>query len=155
MYFLALATDYDGTIAVRGIVDETTRAGLQRLKHSGRRLIMVTGRELSDLKRVCSDLSLFDIVVAENGAVLYRPDSDGERVLAPPPARFVERLREAGVTPLSVDPSQWAFLKARLELIIDASSDSLRYYYLGPDWVRRIEHVGAKPATDLGGPLIV
>jgi CRISPR-associated protein Cas2 len=43
----------------------------------------------------------------------------------------------------------------RLEAIIDRGQDSLRYYYLGADWRRRVEHVGAKPAVDLNGPLIV
>lgn len=56
---------------------------------------------------------------------------------------------------IEVDPAQWTLLKARLEDIIDEEKDSLRYYYLGANWRRRVEHVGAKPATDLGGPLIV
>lgn len=56
---------------------------------------------------------------------------------------------------IEVDPAQWVALKARLEGFIDPGLDSLRYYYLGANWVRRIEHVGAKPATDLGGLLIV
>lgn len=54
-----------------------------------------------------------------------------------------------------VDPAQWTILKARLEEIIDPKSDSLRYYYLGSSWKRRVEHVGAKPPTDLDEPLIV
>jgi CRISPR-associated protein Cas2 len=56
---------------------------------------------------------------------------------------------------IEVDPSQWILLKARLEAIIDPTTDSLRYYFLGANWERRVEHVGAKPATDLNGPLIV
>lgn len=56
---------------------------------------------------------------------------------------------------IEVDPAQWARLKARLEAIIRVDVDSLRYYYLGANWTRRVEHVGAKPATDLGGPLIL
>ncbi|SFZ86887.1 CRISPR-associated protein Cas2 [Devosia enhydra] len=56
---------------------------------------------------------------------------------------------------IEVDPAQWATLKARLEAIIDPAIDSLRYYHLGAKWQRRVEHVGAKPATDLGGPLIL
>ena len=56
---------------------------------------------------------------------------------------------------IEVDPGQWTALKARLERLIDPAQDSLRYYYLGANWRRRVEHVGAKPATDLGGPLIV
>jgi len=56
---------------------------------------------------------------------------------------------------IEVDPAQWTKLKARLERLIEADHDSLRYYYLGSNWQRRVEHVGAKPATDLGGTLIV
>jgi CRISPR-associated protein Cas2 len=56
---------------------------------------------------------------------------------------------------IEVDPAQWAALKARLEGLIDPAQDSLRYYHLGANWRRRVEHVGAKPAVDLGGPLIV
>lgn len=56
---------------------------------------------------------------------------------------------------IEVDPAQWTKLKARLERVIDPAHDSLRYYPLGANWQRRVEHVGAKPATDLGGTLIV
>lgn len=56
---------------------------------------------------------------------------------------------------IEVDPAQWTMLKSALETIIDPEHDSLRYYYLGSNWRRRVEHVGAKPATDLGGSLIV
>jgi CRISPR-associated protein Cas2 len=56
---------------------------------------------------------------------------------------------------IEVDPAQWTALKAKLEGIIDPKLDSLRYYYLGANWRHRVEHVGAKAATDLGGPLIV
>lgn len=56
---------------------------------------------------------------------------------------------------IDVDPAQWAKLKARLEGIIKPEFDSLRYYYLGSNWQRKIEHVGAKPAANLGGTLIV
>ena len=56
---------------------------------------------------------------------------------------------------IEVDPAQWASLKSRLEAIIDLQHDSLRYYHLGANWRRRIEHIGSKPATDLGGTLIV
>ncbi|GGF01080.1 CRISPR-associated endonuclease Cas2 [Stappia taiwanensis] len=56
---------------------------------------------------------------------------------------------------IEVDPAQWTRLKARLEAAIDPEADSLRYYYLGANWQRRVEHVGAKPATDLGGTLII
>lgn len=103
MYFLALATDYDGTIAHQGTVDGATVAALRRFKDSGRRLLLVTGRELPDLRRACPDLELFDRVIAENGALLYDPATEQERPTADaPPAIFVERLRQRGVEPLSV-----------------------------------------------------
>ena len=56
---------------------------------------------------------------------------------------------------IEVDPAQWTALKARLEKIVDPEQDSLRYYYLGTNWQRRVEHIGAKPALDLGGTLII
>jgi CRISPR-associated endonuclease Cas2 len=67
---------------------------------------------------------------------------------------FGQRVQYS-VFEIEVDPAQWVALKARLETIIDPGIDSLRFYYLGANWSRRIEHVGAKPAADLGGPLIV
>ncbi len=103
MHYVALATDYDGTIAHDGGVDEPTLAALTRLRGASRRLVLVTGRELDDLIRAMPRLDLFDIVVAENGAVLYWPATKQERTLAdPPPPEFAQRLREAGVAPLSV-----------------------------------------------------
>ena len=56
---------------------------------------------------------------------------------------------------IEVDPALWTRLKARLEGIIDPEFDSLRYYYLGANWQRKVEHVGAKPTIDLVGTLIV
>jgi hydroxymethylpyrimidine pyrophosphatase-like HAD family hydrolase len=101
MCYLALATDYDGTIANDGVVDESTLDALARLRVAARRLILVTGRELTDLKRAMPRLDLFDLVVAENGALLYDPARHEETALVDtPPAAFVERLRELGVAPL-------------------------------------------------------
>ena len=103
MHYLVLATDYDGTIAHDGVVDDGTVAALERLRASARRLILVTGRELDDLLRAMPRLDVFDLVVAENGAVLYDPANREEHMLGvPPPPRFIERLRELGVDPLSV-----------------------------------------------------
>jgi hypothetical protein len=101
MQYLALATDYDGTIADDGVVDNPTLAALERLRGDSQRLILVTGRDLTDLQRAMPRLDLFDLVVAENGAMLYDPVSHEERALglAPPPA-FLDRLGELGVAPL-------------------------------------------------------
>lgn len=54
-----------------------------------------------------------------------------------------------------VDPGQWAELRNRLISEIDEGKDSLRFYFLGANWRRRVEHVGAKPAYDPDGPLIL
>jgi len=54
-----------------------------------------------------------------------------------------------------VDPAQWAVLKQRLIDEIDQEVDSLRFYYLGSNWRRRVEHIGAKKAIDQEGPLII
>lgn len=67
---------------------------------------------------------------------------------------FGQRVQYS-VFEIEVDTAQWTVLKARLESVIKPEFDSLRYYYLGSNWQRRIEHVGAKPAADLDGPLIV
>ena len=103
MRYLALASDYDGTLAQHGVVPPETLKALEEFRQSGRRLILVTGRELPDLKSMFPWLDLFDRVVAENGAVLYQPDAHNKRVLAaaPDPA-FVNALKERGVQPLAV-----------------------------------------------------
>src|SRR5919197_3662484 len=103
MRFLALVCDYDGTLAHDGVVDAATVGALERVRESGRRVLLVTGRELDDLERVFDRVDVFDRVVAENGALLYRPESREEETLAEaPPEAFVESLRERGVDPLSV-----------------------------------------------------
>jgi HAD superfamily hydrolase (TIGR01484 family) len=106
MRYLALCTDYDGTIAHHGQVDDATLSAMERLRESGRKLVLVTGREIPDLQKVFSRFDLFDIVVAENGALLYWPATKEERPLGEaPPAHFVARLREKGVGPMSVGRS--------------------------------------------------
>jgi hydroxymethylpyrimidine pyrophosphatase-like HAD family hydrolase len=95
MRFRVLAADYDGTIAHHGRVAPSTLAALVKLKESGRKLVLVTGRELPDLQSNFPEHDLFNRVVAENGAVVYRPSTKELRALAePPPAMFVEKLRQ-------------------------------------------------------------
>lgn len=102
MPILALACDYDETLASQGQIDAPTLQALVRLRKSGKRIILVTGRQLGDLLEVCPEIDVFDFVVAENGALLYRPATRQTRVLADRPAeRFLERLRERGVQPLA------------------------------------------------------
>lgn len=54
-----------------------------------------------------------------------------------------------------VDPTQWAAMRLRLIGMIDKNEDSLRFYFLGANWKRRVEHLGASPTYDLEEPLIV
>ena len=103
MKCLALACDYDGTLAHDGILDDATAAALDRLRASGRKLLMVTGRELPDLQSVCQVLDKFDWIVAENGALLYRPSDHFSQLLcAPASAALAQKLGEAQAQPLSV-----------------------------------------------------
>ena len=98
-----LASDYDGTLAHHGVLDAETTAALDRFRATGRRVIMVTGRELPDLQRACSVLDRFDWIVAENGALLYRPSDQFSRLLCPPAsAALAQKLGEAHAQPLSV-----------------------------------------------------
>ncbi len=98
MRFLVLAADYDGTLACDGKVDDKTLDALGRLRASGRKLVLVTGRHLPDLQSVFPKLELFDRVVAENGGLLYRPATREEKPLAEAPdPRFISLLRERDV----------------------------------------------------------
>lgn len=103
MRYLALASDYDGTLATDGQVDEATLAALQRLQETGRKLILVTGRQLDDLCQVFPQVDRFDCVVAENGALLYWPTSREEQLLGDrPPEIFIQTLKMHKVDPLSI-----------------------------------------------------
>lgn len=93
-----LATDYDGTVATDGAITDATLAALDRLRDVGGVAILVTGRVLDDLRRVCPHLDRFARVVAENGAVLHDPARDETRCLAAPvPRALLDALRARGV----------------------------------------------------------
>lgn len=90
----AVAIDYDGTIAVDGAFDPDVRNAIAELRLHGIAAILVTGRRLADLRQVAGNLGCFNAVVAENGAVLYFPESGHQAPLGhPPPPRFLEALR--------------------------------------------------------------
>ena len=55
---------------------------------------------------------------------------------------------------IEVDNAQWTKIKNDLTTIMDETVDSLRFYYLGNNWERKVEHIGAKPVLDLNAPLI-
>ncbi len=106
MKWLALATDFDGTLAHDGVVPDVTLQALARARQCGLVTILVTGRELRDFGPLGFDLKWFNLVVAENGAVLFDPATAMESLLAPAPsADFVEELRRQNVSPLSVGMS--------------------------------------------------
>ena len=66
---------------------------------------------------------------------------------------FGQRVQNS-VFEMQVDPARWAACKDQLLSIINPEEDSLRFYYLGRNWHRRVEHHGAKPTFDIDGPLI-
>jgi HAD superfamily hydrolase (TIGR01484 family) len=129
MRYLALAIDYDGTLAHHGHVDEPTLAALGKLRESGRKLILVTGRELGELLGVFPRIDLFDRVVAENGALLYQPETREEKPLAEsPPEAFVAELRRRGVGPMSVGRSIVATWEPHQNTVLDVIHE------LGLEW---------------------
>lgn len=94
-----LASDYDSTIAEDGRVSVDTARALARVRESGRKVLLVTGRMLPDLKSVCPEADrMFDAIVAENGAVVYFPERREVKTIgdAPEPA-LVDALRRRGV----------------------------------------------------------
>jgi HAD superfamily hydrolase (TIGR01484 family) len=125
MRYMVLAIGYGGSIATDGRVDEAALAAIERLRMSGRRAILVTGRRVDDLLSVCPRVRLFDYIVAENGAVVYEPRTREQTLLgkAPAPA-FVQRLKQMAVEPVEVEsvivatwvPHQITVLKAIQEM---------------------------------------
>jgi hydroxymethylpyrimidine pyrophosphatase-like HAD family hydrolase len=128
MRYRALATDYDGTIAHDGRVDADTVAALRRVRDAGCVLVMVTGRELTDLFNTFDYVDLFDRVVAENGAVLYNPATKDIDVLAAaPPLPLLEALNRQQV-PLSVGHSIVATVEPHEHAVLTAIHE------LGLEW---------------------
>lgn len=125
MRYLALASDYDGTLAHDGVVAPSVIAAIERLKDTGRKVILVTGRELADLQHVFDKLELFERVVAENGALLYDPKTHESRSLAKrPPDEFIDRLQQRGVRELSVGESIVATWHEYKQTVLDTIEES-------------------------------
>src|SRR5882757_9962448 len=103
MRYQVLASDYDGTLAAQGQVDPATLDKLRQLKATGRRLILVTGREMPQLVEVFPEYKVFDHIVAENGGLLVNCATGEETPLGPAPdPRFIKQLGQSGVHPISV-----------------------------------------------------
>jgi hypothetical protein len=121
MRYLALATDYDGTLARDGHVDEETLVALRAVRDSGRRVILVTGRELSQLLAIFPAIALCDVVVAENGALLFWPAENREEVLGePPPENFIVEMSRLDVKPYSLGRVVFAAWRPHEVVILQA-----------------------------------
>jgi hydroxymethylpyrimidine pyrophosphatase-like HAD family hydrolase len=114
MKLSAIALDYDGTIAVDGRLDAGVREAIGVARQSGIVVILVTGRRLNDLRQVAGDLSCFDVVVGENGAVLEFPATARHAVVGHRPSQaFLQELERrqipfvAGESVIEAD-AQWA-----------------------------------------------
>lgn len=92
MKFCVLALDYDGTIAEDGKADPDVMAALYEARARGIMPVLVTGRILEDLRRVADDLTVFEAIVAENGAVLAFPNRPERMLGRPPPPSLLEEL---------------------------------------------------------------
>lgn len=124
MRYLALVADYDGTLASHDKVPDETLRAIECLRTSGRRAILVTGRRLHDLLAVFAHARLFDLIVAENGAVVYRPETREETALANPPSkRFLRELRARDVRPLEIGQVIVATLEPHRAAVQDAVWD--------------------------------
>ena len=103
MRYHVLASDYDGTLADQGAVSPATMEKLRELKATGRRLVLVTGREMKDLVLVFPEYPVFDHIVAENGGLLVNTATGEETALGPAPdPSFINELQQRGVHPLSI-----------------------------------------------------
>lgn len=97
MKFSVLALDYDGTVASDGVLHPEVRAAIGEVRALGIVVIFVTGRVLSDLKRVAGNLDFVDAVVAENGAVLSFPSGQTRLASHRPPQAFLDALCHRGI----------------------------------------------------------
>lgn len=124
MRYFALACDFDGTLAFHSKVSGMTLAALERLRNSGRKLILITGRILDDLIYIFPHVNLFDRIIAENGALLYRPATREERLLGERHSEeLVHELKERGVNPLSVGQSIISTLQPCETKVLEAIRD--------------------------------
>ncbi|GAB4229227.1 MAG: hypothetical protein Kow0049_10690 [Stanieria sp.] len=103
MNYLAIASDYDGTLATEGKVDLATLNAVNQWQESGRKFILVTGRRINSLKTVFEAINICDYIVAENGAVLYHPQSQTSHLLCQPASiKLIEKLQQKGIKNIAV-----------------------------------------------------
>lgn len=120
MRYHVLATDYDGTLADQGRVAENVMIKLEQLQASGRKAVLVTGREMKDLVEVFPAYKIFDYIIAENGALIHETATGKEQLLGPgPDPSFVQSLVEKGVYPISVGKVIIATWEPHEQLVLD------------------------------------
>ena len=124
MRFAAVAVDYDGTLATEGLVQAPTVGALEQLIASGRQCILVTGRMLRELLPLFPQAELCARIVAENGAVLYRPSTREQRLLAPQASTALAgALRAKAVMPLDIGDSIIATVRPHEVTVMEAIRD--------------------------------
>ncbi len=106
MRFVALAAGFDGTLAHNGRYDDRCVEALKALAVTGRKLILVTARELRELLEIFPPARVFDYIVAENGAVMHQPASRESEILAQAPSEILlQELERRRIAPLNVGSS--------------------------------------------------
>jgi hydroxymethylpyrimidine pyrophosphatase-like HAD family hydrolase len=101
--YLAFATDYDGTLAKDGHVAAHVLQAIERVRAAGLKTLLVTGRQMPELRALFPRIDLFDAIVAENGAELLLPPAGREEILGDPPStEFLAEMKRLDVTPFSV-----------------------------------------------------
>jgi hydroxymethylpyrimidine pyrophosphatase-like HAD family hydrolase len=133
MRYKSLACDFDGTLAEDGKISLATLAALDRLKSSGRSVLLVTGRLLEDLFQTFPEYAVCQRIVAENGALIYNPaDCSTKRLADKPSPKFIEALQKLSVGPLEIGQSIVAAGRVHEDAILQAIAemgDSLRPIY--------------------------
>jgi hydroxymethylpyrimidine pyrophosphatase-like HAD family hydrolase len=145
MRYVVLAAGFDGTLARDGRCDERCIDALRELSATGRKLILVTGRELRPLLEIFPEARLFDYIVAENGAVLHRTATRQSEILGQaPPEILLQELRRQHIAPLSVgssiittmaqhaDAARTALRKLKLHLDYELVSNDEMLFILPP-----------------------
>ena len=124
MQYHVFATDFDGTLSHDGVVSSETIEALKRLADSGRKIVLVTGREMYSLKNTFPMIDLFHWIVAENGGVIFDTSSGNEIVLSdPPPTIFVDELVRRGVKGISVGKCVVATWTPFENIVLDSIRD--------------------------------
>jgi len=123
MRYQALATDYDGTLAKHGQVDGPTLAALEQLRATGRKLILVTGRELEELLGISPALPCSSGCRRKRSPPLSAASKETKVLGEPPPESFVKALKQRGVYPMSVGRCIVATWHPHEAAVLDAIRD--------------------------------